>query len=153
MASNTDYSDVEKQLRRLGEKLSSLSEDRLEAFFDSLGEEDSTVKPALAVKLKGPRISTAISISRPLLDKLKRYMAENGVRSSVSAVVEYLVWEYLDCPDELIEKTPRANRSRGTQAKDPQDDKFSKSVVSEFFDDLAEPIESAIYNDNNKKAD
>jgi hypothetical protein len=150
MASNTDNSDIEKQLRRLGEKLSSLSEDRLEAFFDSLGEEDSSVKPALAVKLKGPRISTAISISRPLLDKLKRYMAENGVRSSVSAVVEYLVWEYLDCPDELIEKTPRVNRPRGTSVRDPQNKKFFQGEVSECLNDLREPIES-INNDTHLK--
>lgn len=153
MASNTDNSDIEKQLRRLGEKLSSLPEDRLEAFFDRLGEEDSGVKPALAVKLKGPRVSTAISISRPLLDELKRYMAEKGVRSSVSAVVEYLVWEYLDCPDKLIEKTPRVNRPCGTSVSDPQNEKSSQGEVNECLNDLQEPIESAINNDTNKKAE
>ena len=152
MAGNTDNSDIEKQLRRLGEKLSTLSEDRLEAFFDRLGAEENVVKPALAVKLKGPRISTAISISRPLLEKLKRYMAENGVRSSVSAVVEYLVWEYLDCPDELIEKTPRVNRPRGTSPRDPQNEKFSLDVVNECSNDLREPIESINY-DTHKKVD
>ena len=114
MESNADNQDIENVLRLLGKKLSSMSEDNLEAFFDKLFSSDNgVVKSALAVKLKGPRVITAVNISRPLLDELKQHMVENGIRSSVSSVVEFLVWDYLGCPDELIEKAPRRNKRRG----------------------------------------
>lgn len=136
MERNTDNTDIEQVLRRLGEKLSSLSDEKLEAFFDKLFDGDD--KPTMAVKLKGPRISTAISISKPLLQKLKRYMETTGIRSSVSAVVEYLVWQYLGEPVDLIETAPRVNKSRGTRVNNADMDSSSdfiavitdKSVIS-----------------------
>jgi len=135
MAKQSGKGDIGSQLDRLGQLLDELPEGRREAFFKWIEEADPTppggksppqvVRPEAApshgaIRLAGKRRSTSIAISEPLLERLKEYSLDQGIRLSISALIELLVWQFLGSPSDLLERLPQAYRPRA--AKDPEDD-------------------------------
>lgn len=132
MASNTGQGDIGAQLERLGKLLNELPDSRREAFFKWIEDEEPTppggksppqdtsglgLPTAGAVRLAGKKKSTSVAISELLLIALKQHFLDNGIRLSISALVELLLWQFLGCPDGLIEKLPQGYRPRA-----PRDD-------------------------------
>lgn len=162
MAGHTSQGDIKSQLNRLGALLSALPESRREAFFNWLREGDSAPmgkaapsfrksygpSPPPVIRLIGPRRSTSVALSEPLLVALRDYSTKQGIRLSMSALVEFLIWQFLGEPDELIERKPTARSSQGTIPKDLQEEKFASKAVNEFLTELEEPTELGINNDN-----
>ncbi len=154
MAKQPGKGDIESQLDRLGELLNELTESRREAFFEWIKEGDeaeghppgsksppppgSACDPPLQghVRLVGPRRSTSVAISEPLLAALKEYFTAQGVRLSISALVELLIWQFLGSPTELVEKTPQAYRPRGVNVKDPLDEEFLTSITDQCLNTM-----------------
>lgn len=133
MASNTGQGDIGAQLERLGKLLDDLPDSRREAFFKWVEKEDpappggklapqdtssSGLPTAGAIRLAGKKKSTSVAISELLLIALKQHFLDNGIRLSISALVELLLWQFLGCPYGLIEKLPQGYRPRANRDDD-----------------------------------
>lgn len=133
MADQTDKNDIGSQLDRFGQLLNELPEGRREAFFKWIEEADPTppvgksapqVAPASglpshgAIRLLGPRRTTSVALSEPLKAALKQYATDQGIRLSMSAIVELLIWQFLGQPRELIQEVPIPRRPRSASMPD-----------------------------------
>ncbi len=168
MAKQSGKGDIESQLDRLGQLLDELPEGRREAFFKWIEEADPTPPGATqapqvaspgaapsqgAIRLVGKKRSTSVALSEPLLSALKEYSLHQGTRLSISALVEFLIWQFLGSPTDLIDKTLQAYRPRGVNVRDPMNDMFLEEIGNQCIEALGVTIGSTINNDNDKAED
>lgn len=91
---------------RLEERLGSLGPDRLEAFLDWISEEQWGSKPLHLVRFKGDKIKSSFAVSSLLLERAREQAKEQGFDYGTSTLLEYVLWDFLGKPADLVEKGP-----------------------------------------------
>ncbi len=63
-------------------------------------------KPSGRLAFLGPKANSGIRVSRPLLDAaLAKFLTDRPINSaSLSGMIEFLLWHYLDFDDSLLKK-------------------------------------------------
>lgn len=121
MASNTDSTDTKGSMtgglmEQLEARLQELEPERFGAFLDWISKGEWGPKDIHLVKLKGPKVKTSITMSEPLLQAAIMEAESQGFSLGVSSLLEFMVWDFLGRPTELVET---GLRGRGILRKPP----------------------------------
>lgn len=95
---------------QLEARLLDLGPDRFEAFLEWISTQQWGSKPLHLVRFKGAKVKTSITVSDTLLEAAKQQAAAQGFTHGISTLLEYLLWDFLGKPEELVDSEPKPKK-------------------------------------------
>lgn len=99
-------------MAQLEARLQTLEPERFEAFLEWVGTEQWGPRPLHLVRFKGEKVKSSIAVSGLLLEAAKQEAQAQGFSHGISTLIEFLLWDYLGKPSNLVETEPKAKPTR-----------------------------------------
>ncbi len=104
-------------MAQLEARLQEMEPERFEAFLEWVGTEQWGPRPLHLVRFQGEKVKSSIAVSGLLLEAAKQEAQAQGFTHGISTLIEYLLWDYLGKPSNLVETEPRPKPTRKPKAK------------------------------------
>lgn len=148
MALQTDSENIEggsvteetgDRMARLEAALQQLEPDRFEDFCRWVAEGQWTDSRSFNLaRFKGAKVKTSISVSEDLLTEVIKRADQQGLKVSISTLLESLMWDFLGRPADLVETkhVRRPRRPRTSADEDP----LGASTLTELLGDFLKNV-------------